>query len=225
MVRIASFGERISEATDRGIPIAGSIGRSAIIGHEILPTIRHCGTPRDIDIVNVAQHAGDAAGLTTERGYDATWLRRFVASEEDGQAILIYPGKTQDKPSEAVVSVAAPRLEEALTPAGYGRVNGRYCIVLNSQVQLAIDTMFGTVHPKNISAIEELKHLVDNLDEREKLDPEILQPFSDYAEEVKGLWRRRVYVAVHGLHHKHIPPEIARAAHPLIKNIARGRLI
>jgi hypothetical protein len=217
----STFAEFIRLSAEHEVPLAGSVGRAVLIGETYLSPLRPNGSIRDIDIVNVAQHAEAAASLPEELEYDKVWLHRFV--EED---CLVYPGrKNEQRTHEPIVCVPVPHLEEALESGPVQNLNGQECLVLRPDTQLALDVMFGSVLQKRQQSVHKLDALVTSMDTQDRLDPEILEPFAVFAEQVSNLWRRKLYLGARVLYHSCLPRQAVQSAHPLIKKVARGRLV
>jgi hypothetical protein len=216
-----TFLHFIELAYECRVPISGSIGRAALVGEQTISPLRSDGSIRDIDIVNVGQHADNAATLPTDLEFDRIWLSRFV---NDGH--LIYPGGLDSSAAaKAKVKKPVPHLDVVLEPVQGGSINGLGCITLRPEVQLAIDSMFGNLLPKNKRAFEHLNDLVAELPLSQRVDPKLLEPFQDYAEEVQKLLRRKLYLGARSLYHAVLPPQLKGVTHPLIKRLARQRLV
>jgi len=217
-LRGVSFAEQIELTYVNSVPLAGSVGRAALLGGDISP-LRPDGTPRDIDIVNVGQHEQSAGQLP--KGYDDHWLNRFVDGSD-----LIYPGRKDGaKSHDPVIRVPFPEMETVLEAISGRSINGVPCIGLRPEVQLAFDGILGGVAPKNRESVKLLAKLVDAIPPEQKLDQRYLEPVHEYSAAVHDTFRRRVYAGARTVSYALLTPRIRAIAHPVMIRALRGRMV
>ena len=210
--------ERLKEL---GIPIAGSIGRAATLGVQTIPTIRPNNTPRDVDIINIGQHASSADLLPHDMEFDRVWLNSFVRAINGGYE-LIYPGsRSEPKNITPKVVVPVPHLEQVIEPVINIKINGQNCLILKPDAQLAFDKMLGRPQPKNAEQLKLLEQHVRDLPVSQRTDPALLQPFQDFSHALDRLIRRKLYCSAREAYYSALPDQLSQIALPALKQIAR----
>ena len=216
------LNQRLAMTAELGIPIAGSLGRAALIGNTHVPPLRLSGQPRDIDVVNVAQFSEPARQLPSGDLFDKIWLSPFVRLQ-NGTHELIYPGVYDGVSKiEPKIVMKVPYFSELFTDIKPVKINQQEILTLRPEAQLAIDSMRGKAQPKNRTYLKLLQEVVDDIPINNRLDPVITDPLIQFGQEIDSLLRVRIYKSFRQLYHGSLPPGVVNASQKRIARIARG---